>query len=412
MNLPFASEDYFATLNTGEGVFEANSEVRFTLHQKMPAKAMNVTAYCRGAMVAQQPISPESFGEQDGYSSYDGTLALPTEAQGVVRVTAFDASLDPPTPIAERLVYRCVGRKLDVHVAADSEVFAPGQSVQLDALVRDEAESPVSAVLGISIVDDAVLNLAEDKSTRMPTYFHLLTQIDSVHQFEDANFYLSDEPGSNAALDSLLGTQGWRRFERVSGMMFAGGSKAGAWGGIGGGGFGGGGGLSFGDVARSARSREASWQGEVAVPVSTTSWFEPAVNSTERQSQRVSRMARATNRSAFRTPIIAASILLIVLLGVTSVVRVETSRMVRIVALVIAIGALAIGTLSLRRTPPSVGNVAIKQSAEASVESYDFEGTDRALMLDDMVDAEAAFSESDDSSADLLRTMSKHQVDG
>ncbi|MCA9144575.1 MAG: hypothetical protein KDB05_17380, partial [Planctomycetales bacterium] len=193
LSLPLASSEQFATVNTGAGVFEANAPVVFTLLQRLPAKPLVVAAYCRGAMISQRTVEPSDFERvSDGYARFQVELAIPGEAQGVVRLTVFNGSESPPTPLAERLVYRRVGQRLEVQLAPDAEAFAPGQSVQLDLRVRDENDAPVPAVLGISIVDDAVLNLADDKSVRMPTYFHLLTELDSAEHLEDANFYLSN----------------------------------------------------------------------------------------------------------------------------------------------------------------------------------------------------------------------------
>ena len=46
----------------------------------------------------------------------------------------------------------------------------------------------------------------------MPTHFFLMNEIDKPDDLEKADFYLSDDPKAAAALDLLLGTQGWRRF--------------------------------------------------------------------------------------------------------------------------------------------------------------------------------------------------------
>ena len=230
--LPPASADQSVALNTGNGVFEADAPLDLTLSTPQPATAILVAAYCRGAMIGQTNLGPADFVESAGGYVCSTSLPLVGDAQGVIRVSVFDTRESPPRPIAERLVFRRISRQLEVDISSPQESYAPGDAVQLKLGVYDEGGAPVAAALGVSVVDDALLSLADDKSTRMPTYFHLLTEIAAPEELEDANFYLSDDPEAAAALDLLLGTQGWRKFAEVPLNEFAGaaGRQAGAYG--------------------------------------------------------------------------------------------------------------------------------------------------------------------------------------
>jgi hypothetical protein len=288
-------------------------------------------------MVAQQTFDPGDYQVENAtYATFRGELALPAEAQGVIRLTVFDETPTPPAPIAERLVYRRVGQQLTVRFTPDAVTFAPGQSVQLDLTIRDEHDAPVPAALGIAIVDDAVLNLADDKSTRMPTYFHLLTELDSPDQLEDANFYLSDKPESVAALDSLLGTQGWRRFTQIPAMQFAQGRA---------GGFGGGRDLLFRETGESSRYRSAAWAEETAFPLSTATTMDVR-KTVARQTTRSSRSI-ASGGWPFALSMIVTSIILLAMVGVASLRWVGSSRSLRAFAAAVALGSLLVGAFSL-----------------------------------------------------------------
>src|SRR5262249_45488246 len=46
----------------------------------------------------------------------------------------------------------------------------------------------------------------------LPTHFYLLSDVRRPEDLEDADFLLTTHPRAPAALDLLLGTQGWRRF--------------------------------------------------------------------------------------------------------------------------------------------------------------------------------------------------------
>ena len=140
------------------------------------------------------------------------SISLPPEVSGVVRLTVYDYSTAPPQPVAERLVYRRPDRNLQVRVADHHERYSPGEPVQMSLMVTDEKGQPSPAVLGVAVVDDALLKMADDDTPAMPTHFYLTTEVEQPEDLEKADFYLSDDPKAPAALDLLLGTQGWRRF--------------------------------------------------------------------------------------------------------------------------------------------------------------------------------------------------------
>lgn len=213
IELPAADSKQFVTLQTGGGVFGESAPIALQICTLDPSKPLVAACYCRGTLVGQLTIDATDYvAAADGVRSTRVELEPAPEAQGVIRVTLFDQSATPIVPIAERLVYRRVRRKLHVNVLGLQERYDPGSDVQLQIAVTDEGKSPRAAIAGVSVVDDAILTLGEDKSTRMPTYFHLLTDIENPQDLEDANFYLSQESGADKALDLLLATQGWRRF--------------------------------------------------------------------------------------------------------------------------------------------------------------------------------------------------------
>ncbi|MBC8869581.1 MAG: hypothetical protein H8E44_09195 [Planctomycetes bacterium] len=214
--LPKTSDLQFVTLNTGIGVFDAGRPIVARIRSTQCYKTLAVTAVCRGVVAGQQVVSGDQFVSREaGIGLCDVTVPLAENADGVIRLTAYDLSVRPPQPVAERLVYRRPARRLDIRVAGQDEKHAPGDQVELGLLVHDENGQPQQAVLGVSVVDDALLALADDKSPRMTTHFWLTSQIDKPEELEDANFYLKEDEQATAALDLLLATQGWRKFKRV-----------------------------------------------------------------------------------------------------------------------------------------------------------------------------------------------------
>ncbi len=216
-DLPAPNANQVVAIDAGKGVFDMGTQPELTVSATRSMPSLLLTAYCRGVLVGQK-----SFMAEAGANAVK--LDLPKEAGGVLRVTVHDASVKPPRPLAERLIFRQHGRQLNVAVgrlknpaAMSSEmetelVSAPGERAKVDLVVTDETGKPVPAALGVAVVDDSVLVLADDKYPTLRTHFLVTSEVSSPEDIEDADFYLSQKPDAASALDLLLGTQGWRRF--------------------------------------------------------------------------------------------------------------------------------------------------------------------------------------------------------
>ncbi len=137
------------------------------------------------------------------------TLPAPASAQGAVRVTLFDADLDP---IAERLVYRNRRADLEVEISADRDSYNPRDKVVLNIATRGVDGKPVAADLALAVVDDTVLSFADDKTAHLMARLYLESEMPG-QKIEEPNFYFSEDDKAAAGLDCVLGTQGWRRFD-------------------------------------------------------------------------------------------------------------------------------------------------------------------------------------------------------
>ncbi|RKI43650.1 A-macroglobulin complement component [Corallococcus sp. AB004] len=132
----------------------------------------------------------------------------PGQADGVLVATVWDHD---GRPLAERLVFRQPSKELSVELKADRTRYVPGGPVQLTARTTRGGQ-PVSALVMLTVTDDAVLELQEkrDQAPQLPVMVLLEPE---VKELADAQLYLdSKNPKSKLAVDLLLGTQGWRRF--------------------------------------------------------------------------------------------------------------------------------------------------------------------------------------------------------
>jgi len=193
-------------LDTGDGVFDSQRPLKMMLHSGDELDLI-VRAVCRGELVGSRR-SKLSRGRRLI------SIPLADDVDGVVRITVLDASTLPATPLLERLVFRRPAKQLRIEVLGDESQRqrSPGESVRLNFQVRDENGQPAPAVLGVAVVDDAALSLDGVERPTMSTHFWLTSEVKSPEDLEHANFYLSDAPDAEQAIDLLLGTQGWRRF--------------------------------------------------------------------------------------------------------------------------------------------------------------------------------------------------------
>ncbi len=145
------------------------------------------------------------------------------DVDGVLRATLFDSD---GKPLSERLVYRKSAQQLNIEVSAPAQAV-PGEKVELTVRTSNSKGEPVSAVVGLTVTDDAVLEMIERRkqAPRLPAMVLLEQEVDHL---EDAHVYLSNDARSALALELLLGTQGWRRFAyaNVGAFMQAQGDKA------------------------------------------------------------------------------------------------------------------------------------------------------------------------------------------
>jgi len=144
-------------------------------------------------------------------------LPIASTAQGAVRVTLFSSQQEP---LAERLVYHGPGpgnaaANLKITLTPDRKAYSPRDPVKLRVRTTDAQGRPVKASIGLAVVDDTVLSFADDKAARILAHVYLEPELGATAAapIEEPNFYFSDKPEAAAAMDALLATRGYRRFE-------------------------------------------------------------------------------------------------------------------------------------------------------------------------------------------------------
>ncbi len=175
------------------------------------ARDVVVTLSQREVVLARQVLA----GDKSLKSTV--TFDTPDSAAGVLTVTVWDAA---GRPLAERLVFRQPAKSVRVTMSPDAKTYSPGGKVSLRLKTTDERGLPASAVVGLTVTDDSVLEMIEkrEQPARLPVMVFLENE---VRELADAHIYLDPQnEKSELAVDLLLGTQGWRRFALVDWQKF------------------------------------------------------------------------------------------------------------------------------------------------------------------------------------------------
>ncbi len=127
---------------------------------------------------------------------------------GVAQFTLFDSQ---GIERAERLVFVNKNKQLNISIHTDKEKYLPREKVKLTITTRDQRGLPVPANLSLSVTNDQLLSMANDKSGNIMSHLFLQPELKAV--IDEPSFYFDPkEPKSDKALDLLLMTSGWRRF--------------------------------------------------------------------------------------------------------------------------------------------------------------------------------------------------------
>lgn len=126
---------------------------------------------------------------------------------GVAVFTLFDMQ---NKETCERLVFVNGDKGLNISMES-KDTFIPEADVELRIKTTDKNGKPVSASLGLSVVDEQLLTFADDKQDNILSYLMFSSELEG--KIQEPYFYFDEkEPKAKDAVDYLMLTHGWRRF--------------------------------------------------------------------------------------------------------------------------------------------------------------------------------------------------------
>ncbi|MCD7971558.1 MAG: hypothetical protein LUG18_02665 [Candidatus Azobacteroides sp.] len=142
----------------------------------------------------------------EGYNTME--IPMNNFPAGVAVFTLFDAT---EKEVCERLVFVNPHKGLKITLKPDKEVYEPEDFVKLLVRTYDKENDPVSATIGISVVDEQLLSFADDKQDNILSYLFFSSELKG--QIQEPSFYFDEnQPKAEEAIDYLMLTHGWRRF--------------------------------------------------------------------------------------------------------------------------------------------------------------------------------------------------------
>ena len=153
-------------------------------------------AHCRGTVLYFAAWNREnesvSFSEE-------------TFPAGIIQFVLFDGQMNP---LSERLVFSKNGAEVKVGFQTGKAVYEKREKVTAALIPSSSGRVGEGFNLSVAITDDA--DIAVDSSTTILSTLLLSSELKGY--IENPAYYLQDSPESTAALDLLMMTHGWRRY--------------------------------------------------------------------------------------------------------------------------------------------------------------------------------------------------------
>lgn len=146
----------------------------------------------------------EAITLKNGKSSY--ILDLSKLGQGISQITLFNSDLQP---VCERLIYKKISKQLNIGVKADKPDYGLREKVKLAFQTTDERKNQAVADMSVSVYRIDSLQGMDQSNI----FNYLWLSSDLRGHIEDPNYYFGNDADVDQALDNLMLTQGWRRFD-------------------------------------------------------------------------------------------------------------------------------------------------------------------------------------------------------
>jgi uncharacterized protein YfaS (alpha-2-macroglobulin family) len=196
LKLEAAAQNRSLMLRTNQAVYKIGDTLRLETISTRPRGPVYIDIVKDG-----QTLVTRAIDTSDGRGSL--SVDITPEMFGTIEARAYQITPDAEPVSDRRLVYVDPADDLKVEVSADRESYKPGDDARIDFRATDAAGRPVSAALGVEIVDEAVFALSDKQPGFEKVFMYLekelLTPRYEVHQFSFEKVLLDDFDGERPA---------------------------------------------------------------------------------------------------------------------------------------------------------------------------------------------------------------------
>jgi len=125
---------------------------------------------------------------------------------GIIQITLFDGAMNP---LSERLIYNKNDDQAQLIFASDKPSYQKREYVNAEIYMTDSDGNPLSGHLSVAITDDS--DVAVDMLHTIQSSLLLSSELKGT--IESPGYYLQENVQAAYALDLLMMTNGWRRYD-------------------------------------------------------------------------------------------------------------------------------------------------------------------------------------------------------
>jgi len=163
----------------------------------IPEKPLYLLVHCKGLI-----LYFDVYDYRKEYITFSNT-GLPS---GVIQVVLFD---DRMNPVSERLIFNKNEDQARLAFSSDKPQYQKKEKVTSEIFVTDTEGNPLASHVSVAITDDRDI----EADTLHTITSSLLLSSELRGYIESPGYYLQDDKNAAIALDHLMMTHGWRRYE-------------------------------------------------------------------------------------------------------------------------------------------------------------------------------------------------------
>lgn len=195
-------EGYVMTINNMEDDTLRLRIIRPTGYQK--EEALGISAMCRGQVILFNQV------EWNNQDTFEMNWPKDKLIEGVCQFTLFNTI---GQIYAERLAFIPPRKGVKFQINGNKEFYQPKEPIELNFKLTDFDNNPLTTIFSLS-VRDADTETPSNKNNAGNISANLLLGSDLKGYIHDVDYYLeADDAKHRRAVDLLLCTQGWRRYD-------------------------------------------------------------------------------------------------------------------------------------------------------------------------------------------------------